>query len=127
MDRWPPHGGVHGTARPVGQFVRPFGHVDGDHSRDAWAVCGPVLLNLVTTTAPFRDTPADRRSSLPHLRVSDPRSRGVPRESLDTPEDLPKEGPGQVTLGKLEHGVFLSPFKAKMRAHRSSVLLLPPP
>jgi hypothetical protein len=45
----------------------------------------------------------------------------VPRESLDTPEDLPKEGPGQVTLGKLEHGVFLSPFKTKMRAHRSSV------
>ena len=29
----------------------------------------------------------------------------MPGEPLDPPEDLPKEGPGQVTLGKLEHEV----------------------
>jgi hypothetical protein len=29
----------------------------------------------------------------------------MPRESLDAPEDLPKEAPGQVTLGQLEDEV----------------------
>ncbi len=29
----------------------------------------------------------------------------MPRESLDAPEDLPKEAPGQVTFGQLEDEV----------------------
>ena len=33
------------------------------------------------------------------------RSRGVPRESLDAPENLPKEGPRQVALGQLQDEV----------------------
>jgi hypothetical protein len=32
--------------------------------------------------------------------VCRPRSDGVPRESLDTPEILPKEAPRQVALGQ---------------------------
>jgi hypothetical protein len=36
----------------------------------------------------------------------------MPGEPLDAPEDLPKEGPGQVTLGKLEHEVPRMPDQA---------------
>jgi hypothetical protein len=39
------------------------------------------------------------------LRKSQSRSRGVPRESLNTPENLPKEAPRQGALGQLEHEV----------------------
>jgi hypothetical protein len=34
-------------------------------------------------------------------------------EPLDAPEDLPKEGPGQVTLGKLEHEVPRMPDQVR--------------
>ena len=36
----------------------------------------------------------------------------MPGEPLDAPDDLPKEGPGQVTLGKLEHEVPRMPDQA---------------
>jgi hypothetical protein len=36
----------------------------------------------------------------------------MPSEPLDAPDDLPKEGPGQVTLGKLEHEVPRMPDQA---------------
>ncbi len=36
----------------------------------------------------------------------------MPGEPLDAPEDLPKEGSGQVTLGKLEHEVPRMPDQA---------------
>src|SRR5262245_15168745 len=37
-----------------------------------------------------------RKSASVSLRVGPSRSRRVPRESLDPPENLPKEGPGQM-------------------------------
>jgi uncharacterized protein (DUF2141 family) len=43
----------------------------------------------------------DARSSSPSHRVWGSRSGGVPRESLDAPEDLPKQAPCQVALGQL--------------------------
>jgi hypothetical protein len=36
---------------------------------------------------------------------SEASSRRIPGEPLDATEDLPKEGPDHVTLGKLEHEV----------------------
>ncbi len=36
----------------------------------------------------------------------------MPAEPIDAREDLPKEGPGQVTVGKLEHEVPRMPDQA---------------
>ncbi len=63
---------------------------------------------------PFQRHPCwfDSRSSSPSLRVSGLRSGRVPRESLDAPEDLPKEGPRQMALGKLQDEVPDMPDEA---------------
>ena len=47
----------------------------------------------------------ESRFSFPRLLVWRVRSPGVPPEPLDAFEDLPKEAPGQVALGHLEHEV----------------------
>jgi len=44
--------------------------------------------------------------------VCGPRSGGEPRESLDAPEDLPKQAPRQVALGKLQDEVPSIPDEA---------------
>jgi hypothetical protein len=46
------------------------------------------------------------------LRVQPSRSRGVPGESLDAPENLPKEGPRQVAFGHLQDEVPGMPNEA---------------
>jgi hypothetical protein len=46
------------------------------------------------------------------LRKSQSRSRGVPRESLDAPENLPKQPRGQVALGQLQDEVSGMPDEA---------------
>ena len=48
-----------------------------------------------------------------------PPSRGMPRESLDAPEDLPKEAPGQVTFGQLEDEVSGVPNQASAGLEQS--------
>src|SRR5207249_2580148 len=53
-----PLGGVERPDYPVGHLVRPFRHVDESHFCQAWTVCDPALLSLVTVAVPFRDTPA---------------------------------------------------------------------
>jgi hypothetical protein len=70
-------------------------------------VCSPLTTHL-------RDTPGRRRSSCPphFLRVPFSRSRRVPRESLDAPEDLPKQIRCQVALGQLEDEVPRMPDEA---------------
>jgi hypothetical protein len=87
---------LHRAARPVGQLVQSLAHsfqqVDGNPSDEAWGLC---------------DSGASRRPrcSWPPHPVRCSRSRRVPGESLDSPENLPKEAPRQVALGQLEHEV----------------------
>jgi len=52
------------------------------------------------------------RVSPPVLPVRASSSGGEPRESLDAPDDLPKQAPRQVTLGQLEDEVPRMPDKA---------------
>lgn len=64
----------------------------------------PALPGLSTTTVPFRDTATGSPALLTRrLRYSG--SGRVPSESLDAPEDRPKEASRQVALGKLEYVV----------------------
>src|SRR5262245_51611258 len=51
-------------------------------------------------------------SSSPSLRVRQSGSGRMPRESLDAPENLPEEAPGQVALGQLEDEVSGVPNEA---------------
>jgi hypothetical protein len=48
----------------------------------------------------------------------------VPRESLDAPDDLPKQAPCQVALGKLEDEGAGTSDEAPARAHETSAARL---
>jgi hypothetical protein len=72
---------------------RPFSRGAGLPSTAYFGVCSP-RSSLSETPPPVRP-----RSSCSRF-VCRPRSDGVPRESLDTPEILPKEAPRQVALGQ---------------------------
>ncbi len=77
----------------------------------ARTVRSPVLVRVVTARVLFRDTSvvsAPGCSSLLH-RTWGSQSRGVPRESLDALENLPKEALGQVAVSQLEHEVWGMP------------------
>src|SRR5437870_8475347 len=50
--------GVEQADHSVTQLVHTCRHVDGSHSRSAFAVRGPVVVRLDSPTALFRDTPA---------------------------------------------------------------------
>src|SRR6266542_3323093 len=116
MDRSPPRGGAHRANRPVGQLVHRFRHADGRHSRGASRVRGPVLVSLAVWTLLFKTPPPLRlRCSLSPLLLWGPRSRRMPRESLDAPEHLAKEAPGQVTFGQLEDEVPGMPDEVSAR------------
>jgi len=88
---------------PVAQLVHPFQQAEGSHARDAWTVRGLALGRVVNPTALFGDISA---ASTPLLIASAPgwrsRSRRMPGEPLDAPDDLQKESRCQVALGQLE-------------------------
>jgi hypothetical protein len=77
------------------------------------AAIDTVLRSLLTPVVAFRDTPAGSTSLL-RLFASKcrPRSGGVPRESLDAPENRPKQARRQVAFGKLEDEVSRMPDEA---------------
>src|SRR5207244_12618026 len=57
-------------------------------------------------------------NSLPHtLRWprAEPSSRRIPSDPRNAPENLPKEGPGQVTAGKLTGGKREQPTRSNVR------------
>ena len=62
---------------------------------------------VVTPPVSCKDTAAafPSRCSFPPPLCRIRESGWIPRESLDAPEDLPKEGRGQVALGQLEDEV----------------------
>src|SRR5262245_28543404 len=88
-----PDNGVRAAARPAGPLGHPVrSSCDASHSREAWAVCDPGLLNWPL------DPPGQghllrfaRRCAVTPLRLWGPRSRRMPRESLDAAENLSKQ------------------------------------
>jgi hypothetical protein len=71
-------------------------------SRDSALLAPRVPRSAPLGDPPQRD-PGQRRSCFPSGQSA--RSRRMPRESLDTPEDLPKESRCQVALGQLQDEV----------------------
>ena len=66
-------------------------------------VRGLALVSLVNPTGLFRDASAASTLAPHRLRSREgSRSRRMPRESRNVPEDLPKERRCQVALGQLE-------------------------
>jgi hypothetical protein len=79
---------------------------DASHSRDAWLVCDPVLLNWYLDPSVQRHLLRfDFRCSLSPLLLWGPRSSRMPRESLDAPENPAEQGGCQVALGELQDDV----------------------
>src|SRR5262249_4426797 len=102
---WTPRARSHRTERdgelPASSFLLPDGSTKAP-SRGYRAAIDAALRSSLTRDVPFRDTPAGSTSLfMLSLRVR-PRSRGVPREARDAPEDLPEQARRQVALGKLE-------------------------
>ena len=92
-----PRDSVHRAVCSIGQFVQPSGQVDRRPSGEPWA---GATQRLVAPPVSFRDTAAASPSA--HGPCSRPGVQdhvGVPRESLDTAENLPNEAPRQVPLG----------------------------
>jgi hypothetical protein len=97
---------LNGRIHPVAQLVHPFRQVEGSHARNAWIVRGLALVSLVNPRGLFRDTSAGSTLAPHRLRARvGSRSRRMPRESRNVPEDLPKERRCQVALGQLEDEV----------------------
>ncbi len=82
----------------------PLPSVDRTISGEDLPVCDAVFLSSPAPVAPFSETPpaSTPRSPSPSLRVRGLRSGGVPRESPDAPEDLPKQAPRQAAFGQLQ-------------------------
>jgi hypothetical protein len=57
---------------------------------------------MITPIVSFKDTAAASPYRCPPLPVQDSGLGRVRRESLDAPEDLPKQAPRQLAFGKLE-------------------------
>src|SRR5262249_25085813 len=71
-----------------------------------WGVCPPSFPGLVTLRPSRSETLLPARHSLViAFTPRGSRSRPVPREPLDEPENLPQEAPCQVALGKLQDEV----------------------
>src|SRR6266852_5774184 len=102
-----PRDGVHRAAHPVGQLVNTSQHVTNSHPGEPGGLCGPVPPSLATPTVSFKDTAAasPSRCSFRPLPVRCSRSGRGPRESLDAPENLPKESRRQVALRQLQDEV----------------------
>ena len=108
-----PYTAKRATRRPTSPF-RSF--AVGEHGARLGV---PALLTSPAPGFATLDHPPQRHlcwgrscSSSHSLRVSYAQSDRVPRESLDVPEDLPKEGPRQVAFGKLEDEVPRMPDEA---------------
>jgi hypothetical protein len=99
--RRPPRRPSRGSARST--LVHPSRQLDGSPSVEVWGLCDPGASRLVTLIVLFRDTAAASPPAVHGPRCS--RSRRVPGESVDPPENLPKEAPRQGALGQLEHEV----------------------
>src|SRR2546428_12224635 len=74
-------------------------------SRGAREADGPSSEGLPSATLRPRDTPAKSAPLFPSLRARPSRSRGVPCESLDAPDNLPKKSRRQVALRQLQDEV----------------------
>ena len=63
-----------------------------------------LLPEAPPLSAALKDTPAGIAPDLIERTAhgGSETTSGTPRESLDVPEDLPKQAPRQVTLGQLE-------------------------
>ena len=99
--RRPPRRPSRGSARST--LVHPSRQLDGSPSVEVWGLCDPGASRLVTLIVLFRDTAAASPPAVHGPRCS--RSRRVPGESVDPPENLPKEAPRQVALRQLKHEV----------------------
>src|SRR5712691_4029025 len=88
---------------PVAQLVHPFQQVEGSHARDAWTVRGLALGRLVNPTALCGDTSAASIPAPHRLRsLAGSRSRRMPCEPLDVPDDLREQALSQLTFGQLQ-------------------------
>ena len=112
-----PSDGVHRAARPVGQLVNTSHHVNDSHPASPWAPVRPLACELGHSDHVMQRhrRRAAARCSIPVLPVQDSGSGWMPRESLDAPEDLPKEAPCQVALGQLKDEVPGMPDEASAR------------
>src|SRR4029453_10269339 len=77
--------------------MRPTGPSRGAREAD-----GPSSEAVPSATIRPRDTPTRNAPFSLSLRVRPSRSRGVPCESLDARDNLPKEAPRQVAFGQLQ-------------------------
>lgn len=99
-----PHDGVHGAARPRRSTRQHVPIRQGQSFGQPLRSVPPSFPRLVTPTVAFKDTPAESPLTIAFTPLGS-RSRRVPCESLDAPENLPKEAPCQGALGKLQDEV----------------------
>src|SRR5713101_6122578 len=81
-------------------------------SRGAREADGPSSEGLPSATLRPRDTPAKCAPLFPSLRARPSRSRGVPCEALDAPDNLSKKSRRQVALRQLQDEVPRVPNEA---------------
>jgi hypothetical protein len=88
---------------PFRQLVNTSQHVNNRHPGEPRGPFGPGSSSVVSSTVSFKDTAAlsPARRAFPALTVQDSGPGRMPRESLDAPEDLPKEALRQVAFWQL--------------------------